>query len=399
MRKNTLEQLLPLILELKRLLESRQSPLLKHVMLYLMEIMNDYKQEMEDILAADRTLASEIQYDIKRFADSRKKTTLSRSLAQEDADDASFFHTNELDQAASFLATQTPRRKARASQNFQVQKTLSFTPANSNATATATAAAVQGQTAPASTSKPPLHTSSSSSSARISLAPLPVTPSSRRLSLSNVAQALQSPGGSSIRQSSPLKRSASVLSTPSQVPRGSPQSQHTGANSPAFVSPKLRRTVSTPSQGSAIKPSSLSLLRSSSAQQAQVERKVEEEDEAQIIRRERTNIDSDDDTDDEAEPKVSKPAINDSGVSNEPVLIKMNVSLDGKEPAASASQDEFSGLDENENYSNTNLDVSAELEQLSIKKRKVESESDSAAQNAETSSQKSGSRSNKRKGR
>jgi hypothetical protein len=115
-----------------------------------------------------------------------------------------------------------------------------------------------------------------------------------------------------------------------------------------------------------------------------------------LIRRQRTNIDSDDDTDDEKEPQVSKSVVIDSSVSSEPVLIKMSVALDGKEPA-SQQDDEFLELDENHNTSN-NLDVSAELEQLSIKKRKVEVETDSTSK-VEADPKTGSKTTNKRKGR
>jgi condensin-2 complex subunit D3 len=72
MKKTTLENVVPVLIELKRLLEARQSPLLKHLMLYLVELTADYKQELEDVLAADRQLATELQYDLRQFAQDQK---------------------------------------------------------------------------------------------------------------------------------------------------------------------------------------------------------------------------------------------------------------------------------------------------------------------------------------
>lgn len=67
-KKNTLESVVPILIELKRLCERQQSPLLRHLMQYLKELMADYKNELEDVLAADRQLAAELQYDLRQFA-------------------------------------------------------------------------------------------------------------------------------------------------------------------------------------------------------------------------------------------------------------------------------------------------------------------------------------------
>jgi len=66
-RKSTLEHIVPVLVELKRMLERKQSPLLRYLMLYMQELLSDHKQELDDILASDRQLAAEIKYDMKLF--------------------------------------------------------------------------------------------------------------------------------------------------------------------------------------------------------------------------------------------------------------------------------------------------------------------------------------------
>ncbi|XP_077865348.1 condensin-2 complex subunit D3-L-like [Saccoglossus kowalevskii] len=72
-KKNVMENIVPIIITLKHLLEKHRSPLLKDLMLHLAEVMKDYKNEIKDILAADRQLASEIEYDMRRFEEEEKE--------------------------------------------------------------------------------------------------------------------------------------------------------------------------------------------------------------------------------------------------------------------------------------------------------------------------------------
>jgi condensin-2 complex subunit D3 len=46
-KKNVLENTIPIIIELKNFLEKEHSPLLKNLMEYLKEIMKDFKDEVE----------------------------------------------------------------------------------------------------------------------------------------------------------------------------------------------------------------------------------------------------------------------------------------------------------------------------------------------------------------
>ncbi len=46
MKKNTVENIVPIIIALKNVFESKHSPLLRQLLLYLRELMRDYKDEV-----------------------------------------------------------------------------------------------------------------------------------------------------------------------------------------------------------------------------------------------------------------------------------------------------------------------------------------------------------------
>ncbi|XP_076820278.1 condensin-2 complex subunit D3-L-like [Clavelina lepadiformis] len=66
-KKNLVENIVPIIIALKNMLAEKKSPLLKNVMLYLKEVMQEYRTEVQQILSEDKQLASEIEFDLKRF--------------------------------------------------------------------------------------------------------------------------------------------------------------------------------------------------------------------------------------------------------------------------------------------------------------------------------------------
>ncbi|XP_012944788.1 condensin-2 complex subunit D3 [Aplysia californica] len=66
-RRNVIENIVPVVISLKHMLEKKRSPLLKDLMRYLRELMKDYKNEVKDILAADKQLAEEIEFDLRNF--------------------------------------------------------------------------------------------------------------------------------------------------------------------------------------------------------------------------------------------------------------------------------------------------------------------------------------------
>ena len=66
-KKNVMENIIPIIIALKHKLESAKSPLVSDIFKYLRKLMEDYKNEVNDILAADKQLAKEIEFDLRRY--------------------------------------------------------------------------------------------------------------------------------------------------------------------------------------------------------------------------------------------------------------------------------------------------------------------------------------------
>ncbi|KAM4703395.1 condensin-2 complex subunit D3 [Rhinophrynus dorsalis] len=66
-KKNFIENIIPIITSLKCLLQQHQIPALRELMNYLREMMQDYRDEMKDFFAADKQLAAELEYDMKKY--------------------------------------------------------------------------------------------------------------------------------------------------------------------------------------------------------------------------------------------------------------------------------------------------------------------------------------------
>ncbi|KAK8371961.1 hypothetical protein O3P69_011980 [Scylla paramamosain] len=66
-KQNVIENIVPILIAVKHKLEEQRSPLMKHLLLYLKELMKDYKNEVREILAGDKQLAKEIEFDLRRF--------------------------------------------------------------------------------------------------------------------------------------------------------------------------------------------------------------------------------------------------------------------------------------------------------------------------------------------
>ena len=73
-----IENIIPIIISLKHKLEELKSPLLDDLMSYLRELMKDYKNEVKDMLAADKQLAAEIEFDLKKWEEEQKKLEAKR---------------------------------------------------------------------------------------------------------------------------------------------------------------------------------------------------------------------------------------------------------------------------------------------------------------------------------
>ena len=49
-KKNVIENIVPIVVALKNMLEKQRSPLLKELLMYLQELMKDYKNEVKGIV-------------------------------------------------------------------------------------------------------------------------------------------------------------------------------------------------------------------------------------------------------------------------------------------------------------------------------------------------------------
>ena len=75
---------MPIVIALKRKLEEMKSPLLDDLMSYLREIMKDYKSEVKEILSADKQLAAEIQFDLKKWEEEQAEQMANIKRQQEE---------------------------------------------------------------------------------------------------------------------------------------------------------------------------------------------------------------------------------------------------------------------------------------------------------------------------
>ncbi|KAK6161168.1 hypothetical protein DH2020_004549 [Rehmannia glutinosa] len=80
-RKSLIQNAIPIFIELKRLLESKNSPLIGSLMDCLRILLKDYKNEIDDILVADRQLQKELIYDIQKYESMKAKNTAADAFA------------------------------------------------------------------------------------------------------------------------------------------------------------------------------------------------------------------------------------------------------------------------------------------------------------------------------
>ncbi|XP_020254860.1 condensin-2 complex subunit D3 [Asparagus officinalis] len=80
-KKNLIQNAVPIFIELKRLLESKNSPLIGSLMDCLRSLLKDYKNEFEEILVADKQLQKELMYDMKKYENAKAKSTYDKVIA------------------------------------------------------------------------------------------------------------------------------------------------------------------------------------------------------------------------------------------------------------------------------------------------------------------------------
>ncbi|KAK3759512.1 hypothetical protein RRG08_045798, partial [Elysia crispata] len=82
-RRNVIENIVPVVISLKHMFEQARSSLLRDLMIYLRELMKDYKNEVKDILASDKQLAEEIFFDLRTFETQESQITESRQVSRQ----------------------------------------------------------------------------------------------------------------------------------------------------------------------------------------------------------------------------------------------------------------------------------------------------------------------------
>ncbi|KAK9813253.1 hypothetical protein WJX72_011494 [[Myrmecia] bisecta] len=81
MKKHLVEGVVPVLIELKRLLEGLRHHLLGDLMTCIRALLKDYKTEIEDILVGDKQLAKEIMYDMRQADAARQAAAKSAAAA------------------------------------------------------------------------------------------------------------------------------------------------------------------------------------------------------------------------------------------------------------------------------------------------------------------------------
>ncbi|KAK8958347.1 hypothetical protein KSP40_PGU012653 [Platanthera guangdongensis] len=80
-KKNLVQHAIPIFIELKRLLEGKNSPLIGSLMDCLRVILKDYRNEIEEILVADKQLRKELIYDMEKYDAAKAKSVVSEAMA------------------------------------------------------------------------------------------------------------------------------------------------------------------------------------------------------------------------------------------------------------------------------------------------------------------------------
>ncbi|XVF28306.1 hypothetical protein REPUB_Repub15cG0018500 [Reevesia pubescens] len=80
-RKGLIQNTIPIFIELKRLLESKNSPLTGSLMECLRTLLKDYKNEIDEMLVADKQLQKELIYDMQKYESAKARTTAAEAVA------------------------------------------------------------------------------------------------------------------------------------------------------------------------------------------------------------------------------------------------------------------------------------------------------------------------------
>lgn len=81
-KKGLIQNSIPILIELKKLLENKNSSLINSLMECLRAILKDYKNEIDDMLVADKQLQKELFYDMQRYESGRGNPTTAADNVQ-----------------------------------------------------------------------------------------------------------------------------------------------------------------------------------------------------------------------------------------------------------------------------------------------------------------------------
>ena len=122
---------------LKRKLAASKSPLMGNLMQFLRELMKDYKDEIQEILAEDRQLMAEIDFDLKRFEQQEREEATALQNVTQRTDRSTAPIPPELANQEEAVRQQTDRR-SRVSQRVarpnQTNRTLASADKSSDKT-------------------------------------------------------------------------------------------------------------------------------------------------------------------------------------------------------------------------------------------------------------------------
>ncbi|CAL9074433.1 unnamed protein product [Musa textilis] len=80
-KKNLIQIAVPVFIELKQLLQSKNSPLTGCLMECLCILLKDYKNEIDEILVADKQLQKELLYDMQKYETAKARSTVAEAIA------------------------------------------------------------------------------------------------------------------------------------------------------------------------------------------------------------------------------------------------------------------------------------------------------------------------------
>ncbi|CAN1247584.1 Condensin-2 complex subunit CAP-D3 [Linum perenne] len=114
-RKSLIQNTIPIFIELKRLLESKNSPLVGSLMDCLRVLLKDYKNEIDEILIADKQLQRELVYDMHKYEAAKAKSTAAAAATVQNPSSGSFLSPKNKDsRVASAMADAAAEVTARS---------------------------------------------------------------------------------------------------------------------------------------------------------------------------------------------------------------------------------------------------------------------------------------------